>query len=401
MKRVLLLPLVIAIIIGCARPLAAATAQSVPSAKPVTPGVEMAEAISTITGVAISPLLGVSAVGAWKYCSANTPAARAALPWFAQRWFWLPGFLVVGICALKDVFGIAVPVALKKPFDVIETVAHKVSGLVAAGAFVPLIASVFKSAGMAAPPLLNTAGATHGFLAIINSSWVYNGLSVVTLLLMFFIVFLASNAINILILLSPFPLVDAALKLFRLTVLSTVVITALLNPWLGALWSLVIFIIAYFIAGWSFRLSHCGTLFIWDFTTRRCARFVPNESANWMFLSRTINQVPLRTYGKFSRNTAGDFVFNYRPWLVLSPRSLTLPPGTYAVGKGLFYSEIVRIEGNQLRSVLLLPPRYRSHEAELAAIYGLAAVREAGLRAAFAWLKEWVGFRPKPQQIAV
>ncbi len=400
MKRVLLLPLLVAILIVCARPLAAAATENVPPAKPATPGVEMAEAISTITGVAISPLLGVSAVGAWKYYSANTPVARANLPWFAQPWFWLPGFLVVGICALKDVFGISVPAALKKPFDVIETVAHKVSGLVAAGAFVPLIASVFKSAGMAAPPLLN-AGAAHGFLAVIHSSWLYNSLAVVTLLLMFFIVFLASNAINILILLSPFPIVDAALKLFRLAVLSTVVFTAFANPWLGAVWSLVIFIVAYFIAGWSFRLSHFGTLFIWDFSTRRYARFLPNASVNWMFLSRTINQVPIRTYGKFSRNASGDFVFNYRPWLVLSPRSLTLPPGIYAVGKGLFYSEIVRMAGQQSRPVLLLPPRYRSHEAELAAIYGLTGVREAGLRAAFVWLKEWVGFRPRQKLIAL
>ena len=38
-----------------------------------TPGVEAAQAISTLTGVAISPLLGVGGIGAWKWWKA--PAA--------------------------------------------------------------------------------------------------------------------------------------------------------------------------------------------------------------------------------------------------------------------------------------------------------------------------------------
>src|SRR5262249_24195941 len=42
---------------------AAVSLTNAPTAKP-TPGVEAAQAISTITGVAISPLLGVGAVGA-------------------------------------------------------------------------------------------------------------------------------------------------------------------------------------------------------------------------------------------------------------------------------------------------------------------------------------------------
>jgi hypothetical protein len=45
--------------------------------------------------------------------------------------------------------------------------------------------------------------------------WLYNALMVPIAMAAFFIVFLASNAINILILLSPFTTVDAALKGFR------------------------------------------------------------------------------------------------------------------------------------------------------------------------------------------
>jgi hypothetical protein len=58
------------------------------------------------------------------------------------------------------------------------------------------------------------------------------------------------------------------------------------------------------------------------------------------------------------------------------------------------------VEGNQTRPVLLLPPRYRSHEPELVTIYNLDGVRAAGLRAMFVWLKERLGFKPRPQLAA-
>jgi hypothetical protein len=138
-------------------------------------------------------------------------------------------------------------------------------------------------------------------------------------------------------------------------------------------------------------------VFIWENCTRRSRRFSVEPSGNWMFLGRKISKVPIRTYGKFLRTEQGGFVFHYRPWFVLPGRTLELPPGIYAVGKGLVYSEIVRVEGGRSRPAMLLPPRYRSHEAELAAIYGLAGVRDTGLRAAWGWLAEWLGFKSKPQ----
>jgi hypothetical protein len=216
-------------------------------------------------------------------------------------------------------------------------------------------------------------------------------------MLAFFIVFLASNAINVLILLSPFAVIDAALKGFRLLLLLTVTVTAFANPWLGAVWALIIIGIAYFIAGWSFRLSHFGLVFVWDFVTLRRNRFTPNQSANRMFLARQIGKAPARSYGKLLRDEKGSLVLKYHPWLVLPERVLVLPEGRYVVGKGLFYSQIMKEESQWLTAAMLLPPRYRGHEEELVSIYGLAGVREAGLRAAFRWLKDLLGFRPQPQ----
>ena len=395
MRQSILLAAVIALTAGCWCPPvaeAAAPAESASSPNVETPGTELAHAISEITGVAISPLLGVSAVGAWKYFHAQTPQQRARLPWFAQPWFWIPAFVLVTACFLKDTIGITAPRLLKKPLDVADAIGHKISGLIATGAFVPLIIAVFPPP----KPGASLSGAS-GFLAAIDLSWLGNGLLVPLAMLTFFIVFLASNAINILLLLSPFAVIDAALKGFRLLVLMTVTATAFLNPWVGAVWALIIIGFAYFIAGWSFRLSHFGLVFIWEYVTLRRKRFQPDKSANRMFLARKISKVPIRSYGKLSRDERGSLLLKYRPWLVLPERTLVLPEGSYAVAKGLFYSQIVRVEGQGLTPALLLPPRYRGHEQELVSIYRLAGVRDAGLRAAFRWLAEWVGFSQKPE----
>jgi hypothetical protein len=354
------------------------------------PGQQVAQTISEITGVAISPLMGVGAVGAWQYFHAKTPEQKARLPWFANPWFWVPAGLLVAACFVKDSGGMVLPTALKKPFDVADTVEHKISGLIATGAFVPLAASIFHSSGTGDGASLSAAG-----FAAIDLSWLYNALMVPVCMVAFFIVFLASNAINIIILLSPFPPFDAALKVFRTSIIASVALTSFANPWIGAAWALVVIAFCYLIAGWSLRLSHFGLVFIGDFITLRRNRFTPDKTVNKMFLGRKINKVPARTYGKLSRDARGNLVLHYRPWLVLPARTLTLPAGKYAVGKGLLTSEILQLDGDSARIALLLPPRYRSHEDELAAIYGMTEVRNTGLLAAWQWFKSLFGSRTK------
>jgi hypothetical protein len=358
------------------------------------PGAQFAELISTTTGVAISPLLGSSAYGAIKWIRAKTPEARAKLPWFAQPWFWVPALVLVGLCFVKDTAGTALPTAVKKPLDVAETMENKISGLIAAGAFVPLIAIMSQEFGPDSAML-----SSMGFAAA-DLSWLYNLIMVPLAIAVFALVFLAANAINILILLSPFTTVDLALKTVRTAILATVAGTSLMNPWVGAAWALIIIGISYFLAGWSFRLTHFGAVFTWDFFTRRRKRFKPDPTANKVFLGRKINKVPARTYGKLSRNEAGKLVLNYRPLLVLPPRTLELPEGNHAVGCGLLYCEIIRVEGDEAKTVILLPPRYRGHETDLVKIYGLTGTREVGILAAWKWLKELCGFRAQPQMAA-
>ena len=364
------------------------------SANKNIPGEQIAQTISLITGVAISPLMGVGVVGAWEYFHARTPAQKAKLHWFANPFFWVPALLLVAACFVKDTAGTALPAVLKKPFDVAETIEHKISGLVATGAFVPIAAAIFSAHGSNDGASLSAAG-----FAAVDFSPFYNALMIPIAMVVFFIVCLASNAINILILLSPFPSFDALLKLFRTAIIASVAVSSWANPWMGAAWALVLIGISWIIAGWSFRLSHFGLAFIWDFVTGRCNRFTPDPTANKMFLGRKINKVPARTYGKLSRDAQGNLVFTYRPWLVLAKCNVTLPEARYAAGKGFFYSEILQLDGDKARIALLLPPRYRSHEYELVAIYGLADVRDTGLLAVWQWVKFMLGFKTKTAEV--
>jgi hypothetical protein len=366
-------------------------AETKPAAAPVSqaPGTHLAQQISLLTGIAISPLLGSSAYGCYLWYKAPE-GQKANLPWFAQWWFWVPGLLIVAVCFIKDTAGNALPTVVKKPFDIIEAFENKISGLVATGAIVPFLMMITKDSG---PPqaMLSSLG-----FAAADISWLYNIFIIPISMVAFFFVFLASNAINVLIILSPFTTVDAALKGVRLALLGTVAATAFANPWVGAAWALVIILFSYFVAGWSFRLSHYGTVYLWDFLTFRRNRFHPKPTQNRMFLGRRISKVPARTYGTLARNEKGGLVLKYRPWLFLAPREMVLPEGQYAVGKGLVNSEIMQIEGEKTKTALLLPPRFRGHEEEVVKVYGLEGIRPIGLSAAVKWLKDFFTSKEQP-----
>jgi phage terminase large subunit-like protein len=194
----------------CFYSMAPAAGQEMANAEYV-PGVTLSQGITEITGVAISPLLGVSSVGAWRYW--RTPSAeRADLPWYAQPWAWGSGFVLLSLCFLKDSLGMAVPGLLKKPFDMAELFENKVSALVASTAFVPLIAEeMVKHSQAGRVVAIPRAAIFDPGLATLDAVWLMVPLAVVA----FFMVWVCSHAINVMIILSPFSTFDAVLKLMR------------------------------------------------------------------------------------------------------------------------------------------------------------------------------------------
>lgn len=351
----------------------------------------MAAAVTTVTGMAISPLLGTGAYGAYQWAAAKKAGRPTEdLPWFAQVTFWLPALGLVGLVAAKDSLGAVVPPGFKKPLDVLETIENKASGLVAAGAVVPFtmvaLSDMLSAPAPTAPGPVTTGLAMMHFGAI-DFSWLLNLLTVPFGIAVFAVVWMASHAINVLILLSPWGAIDAALKGMRTGLLGLLTLTATINPWISAVLSIVVIIIAYLVAGWAFRLTVLGTLFSWDCFTLRRRRFTVAPNDNKAFAGGNLPEVPPRTYGRL-RKTETGLSFAYKPWLVLPEKTVTVPAAGLVVGQGLFFSTLLNAE-NQTR--FLLPPRYRGHEEALSAIYALGGVRPAGLRKAWSAMRELFG----------
>ena len=387
-------------------PLAAAAtpaAKTEVKTKTKTPGIELATMASQVTGIAISPLLGVSGVGAYQYFKASTPEEKAALPWFARISFWLPAMLLVGVCAFKDTFAAVVPPGLKKPFDIAETLENKVSGLVAAGAVIPSLVAMGSKMIMSSSGLDQHAAVVGGFgmvqLGAIDMSWLLTILMVPLSVAVFAVVWVVGHAINVLILLSPWGGLDTALKAMRTSVLSLVAATAYIDPVVGATLSVVIIVLAYFMAGWAFRLTVFGTEFTWDFFTLRHRRFKLLADGNKLFTAREISGTPMRTYGRLYQGTDGKLLFKFRPWLVLAERTVEVPRDGLVVGRGIFFSEVLGFdkEADKNATLLLLPPRYRGHEELFARTYRISGTCDVGLRKAWGWIKEAFGFGPKKQ----
>jgi hypothetical protein len=398
MKRYAPFVLLATVVLVVITPLLAATATAPASGGDRSPAAPIATAISTVTGIAISPLLGTSAYGAYKYFTAKDAAAREALPWYSKVSFWLPALLIVAVCAAKDAFGTVVPPGLKKPLDVLETIENKFSGLVAAGAVIPFAMDAMRgmlfegSAPTTALPTLVHSGLAAIQLAAFDASWFLNLLTVPFGVAIFVLVWLGSHAINVLILLSPWGAIDAALKVGRTALLGLITLTATMNPWVSAALSLVVIVIAYFVAGWAFRLTVFGSIFCWEFVTRRCARFTPAADENKMFAGAHLPGVPVRTYGRLAKRGDDELEFHFRPWLFMGRQVVLVPhePRLLAVGTGAFFSEVIDEED---QTVFTLPPRYRGHEDKLSAAYSLDGVRAIGLHKAWGELRELVGGR--------
>lgn len=364
-------------------------------------GLELAKTATQITGIAISPLLGVSAVGAYQWWGAHTEAEKAALPWFANPLVWASGMLLVGAAAAKDTFGATVPPGLKKPLDVLEATENKVSGLVATGAVIPVLVSAASKFMVHNTPTagldLHLGGLAMVHLGAMDFSWLLTILMVPLAVAVHAVVWLASHAINVLILLSPWGAVDAVLKAARTSLLGLLTGLAFIDPVVGATLSVAIIILAYFVSGWAFRLTTFGTIFCWDFFTGRRKRFELLADGNKLFLGRKIDGAPIRTYGRLYQAKDGALTFKFRPWLVLPEREIAVPRDGMVVGRGVFYSEVLGFnkETDASETLLLLPPRYLGHEELFARTYHINGTCEVGLRKAWSWIKEALGFGKK------
>jgi len=358
-----------------------------PAGQEALPGVKMAEAVSATTGVAISPLLGVSAVGAWRYWQ-TPPEARGHVPWFAHPWFWGPALFVVLLLAAKEPLLYFFPGA-KKPLDLLEVVENKASALLAAPVVLQMAIAVFQSAaeaGRATTPVV-TAGFDPGV-------WLGAAAAGVGLLLIFGCVWLVAHTVNILILLSPSATLDMILRGGRTMVLVAVGLSSCLNVWFGLAVSLLVLLVAVRCFGWAWRLTIYGTTVAVDWLGFR--REPPLDPARGVraFTARAAGGLPVRSRGVLRMAVTGEPEFRGRalPWL---PAHVVPVQAAGAVVARSFPGVHVRVSGgNRTVRAFVLPPRFRGQEEALGRAFGIEVDLEnpiaRSLRAAWSWLTETV-----------
>src|SRR5690606_13952615 len=91
-----------------------------------------------------------------------------------------------------------------------------------------------------ASPVVESTGLAMVHVGAIDGAWFLSLLTVPVGLAIFLIVWMASHAINVLILLSPWGAIDAALKTARTALLGLIVVAATMDPWISAGLSLVV-----------------------------------------------------------------------------------------------------------------------------------------------------------------
>lgn len=355
------------------------------------PGVSLTEGVSQITGVAISPLLGVGALGAWKYTT--TPEAqRALLPWYCHPSVWGFALVLIGLCVLKDVLGTAAPPLLKKPFDYLELFEDKASALVASTAFVPIVTSAMART-QGPSPTATVSAAELGFAAVPLADFPWMKVLLLTPLgiAIFAVVWLSFHAVNVLIALSPFRLIDASLKLGKLAMLGVLTLASFLSPVLGFLVCVPIILIACLVAGWSFRLTVFGTVYGWDLLSRRKASAEEVTHGVRGFTSQRFGDVPARTYCMLKVDEAGYLVARYRPWLMMPWRSIELDAMPDSLTRGMLHPSVSRFQDDgRSRPMVMLLPRYRSCVDEVGGVLGLHRITESALVRGLKAMKQWV-----------
>lgn len=355
-------------------------------------GEQIATAVGTVTSTAISPLVGVCALGIWEWWKAPE-AQRAALPFYALPVFWIPVSIILLIIFLKDTIGAMFPF-VTKPIDALEVlfvnkaamlmvafpvVFHQVAQIFGKQRIGELFASWMPVVYAAqAPPVSATTGWSDSMLAIAL---------VIAGAISTFVVWMLWQAFDVLVLLSPFPFLDLMLKLIRIAAFAGLAAVTALSPNTSLILSLIVIAVSLLLAGWAYRLMVFGTVVSWDILKLLTGeREAPRPGSPLRaFTDRRIAGLPKRTYGGLRRGPEGGIEFRYRRFFLLPERSMMLPPGAYEIGRGLVHGYLIEPGANgKHRTLFRLAPRYGPGDEALREYFGVARVRDirwgAGVR---------------------
>jgi hypothetical protein len=379
-------------------------------------GERIADEISRATGVAISPILGISVLGAYTYYT--TPIEkRDQVPWHAKPAFWVPLLVILLGIILKDSSKIALPKIIVMPLDAVEILLEKNASAVL-GLLVILSSITEKGieqlhlAGYTGSiSLLTSAHAAesiNGTVSAVSTGPFETAFLYLLLTVVFGLVWVVSQSFNFLILLCPFSWLDLLLAVCKYSVVALLAGAYLINPFLGLLAASVIIAISLFLFARSYRFVIFGTIFSSDILFKKSRHNTMASNRIKCFAGSVMTEVPAMSYGFLTKQDTA-LVFHYRPWLIFSSRAVKTS-GTddkCEVGKGTLSPVIITpgYNANKYLTLFRLRRMYHTHEGRVAEILGLKGVRDVAFgksfREGFAWLGEQLGMSAKKKHEAV
>jgi hypothetical protein len=327
--------------------------------------------LASITGK--SPWLVIAGRGAYQYFT--TPAEQQARLGFTSHpaVFGTLGVLLL-LVAVKDSL-LTFLGKFKVPLDVLAELFHVAGG---AAGFIFLGDVAFAQPEPAVQQFADTGTAPE------QTSWLWSVTSYLMMCVVHAAVWIVFNTIEVAIILSPFPLVDTALKAFRTALIGIITAAAAIHPVLGFLIALPIFLIVLAIVPFALRFTRVGWVFCLDILSRWFGAKEPTGSVR-AFASWSLPGATLFRYGEVTPTPDGKRAFTYRRFGFLWKKSVPLPDEVY-VGIGTFYPVLLVDQGGSTRQLLMFPPRYDQREQALAAQLGINRVENVSLKASLRWI---------------
>ncbi len=338
-------------------------------------GERLNQAFVALTGQAINPLVGVTVLGMYNYFRTDE-IYREYLPLHDQPYVWIPFLVIILLMLFNSTICEAMPF-LKVPLNALGDFVNKVGAV----SLLPLIVKLF--AESVAEPFAEEITWLHaalsstayaGEFAVAGAAWHAAGwlAAAVVGTVVYLVVWLTFNVIDVVILICPFPGVDAILKSFRLAVIAALTGIYQVSPTLALILACIIVLVSLFVAGWSFRLSVFGFIFSTDILFFRKRLIEPREARAFSTTGLAqAKRLPMRTLGTVSTDASGELLFTYRPWLVFGKKTLALGRAAdFYCARG-FASPLIVSAGRAGVSWLRLPPRYRKQENDIVSAFGL------------------------------
>lgn len=361
-----------------------------------TRGQHINSAFVALTGEAVNPLFGVTAMGVYNYF--RTPEIhRDGLPIYDQPIIWGPLLAIILLMLFNSTICEAMPF-LKVPLNAIGDIVNKAGAI----AVLPLVIKMFADA-VAQPAAEQIAAISNHIFPVayaaetgaMQSAWY--GLGWIAGALVGFVtyaaVWLTFNVVDVLILICPFPGIDALLKSIRLSIVGILAGSYQVSPTLALVIAVFVTLVSLLLAGWSFRLSVFGFIYSTDILFFRKNEVTAPNLYAFSGIGLVANRnIPIRTWGRLHENESGTLVFSYKPWLVMPSRDVVVGPvDSFSCGRGLLNPFLVANDDPD-KPWLRLPPRYRGREEEIASLFGLKNVVDCGVSGALrSWFAEYFG----------